>query len=50
MNMNADIKAIITWCSTYFEYQQTQPQEKTIQYEIPYKPWEVVGIDISFVK
>ena len=26
--------------------QQTQPHEKTILYEIPYKPWGIVGANI----
>ena len=37
------------WCTMCLEYQQTQPQKKTVPYVLPCKPWEMVG-DIFFVK
>ena len=36
--------------ATCLEYQQTQPQEKTMPYEIPNKLWEVIGTGTFFVK
>ena len=47
INMNADMENTMKQCTTCLEYQQTQPNEKTIPYEVPCKPWEVVGTDIS---
>ena len=32
--------------TAYLAYQQTQPQEKALHYEIPCRPWEVVGADV----
>ena len=32
------------------EYKQTQPHKKKIQYEAPCKPWEVVSVEIIFIK
>ena len=36
----------IKQCATFLEYQQSQAHKKTIPYDIPCKPWEVVGADI----
>ena len=47
-NMNADIENLIKQCATCLKYQQTQPQEKTLPYEVPYQPWELVGTDKCF--
>ena len=49
VNMNADIEDTIKQCTTYLEYQQTQPHEKTIPHKVPCRPWEMVGADICFV-
>ena len=49
INMNADINSTIKQCATCLECQQTQPQEKTILYQLSCKLWEVVAADI-FVK
>ena len=46
VNMNADIGNSIKQCATCLEYQQTQPEEKAIPYEVASKPWEAVGADI----
>ena len=37
-------------CATCLEYQQMQPQEKMILYELPYKPWEVDNTTIFVIK
>ena len=49
INMNADIKETVKQCVTCLEYQCKQPQERALQYDIPYKPWEVVGANIFMV-
>ena len=46
LNMNEDIENTMKQCATCPDYQQTQPHEKTILYELPCTPWEVVGADI----
>ena len=38
VNMNADIENAVKQCFPCLEYQNTQPQEKTIPYEVPAKP------------
>ena len=48
--MKAGIETIIQQCATYLEYQQTQPKEKATPYEVPCRPWEVVGLDILCIK
>ena len=48
--MNEDTKNTINWCATCLEYQQTQPQEKKIPYEVPCMLWDVVGTDIFLLK
>ena len=48
INMNADIENIFKDCSTCLKYQNTQLEEKTTPYEVPAKPWEIVGAD-SFI-
>ena len=50
VNMNPDIENTIKWCATCLEYQQTQPHEKTIPYEVLCKPWKVIGADIISLK
>ena len=50
MNINADIKNIVKQCATHMGYQQTQPYEKIIPYEMLHKPWEVGGVNISTIK
>ena len=35
--------------TTCLDSQQTQPHEKTIPYELPYKPCEVVSVGIHFI-
>ena len=46
VNMGEDSENAIKQCAKYIEYQQTQPQLKTMPYEVPYKPWEMVVADI----
>ena len=46
VNMNVDIKNTMKQCATCQDYQQTQLHEKTVLYDIPCKPWEVVGTNI----
>ena len=43
---NSDIKKYIRNCFTHLEFQQILPKEQIIHYEIPRKPWGVVGADI----
>ena len=40
INMNADIEHVVKQCATCLEYQQMQPLEKALHYEIPSRPWE----------
>ena len=49
INMNADIEHVVKQCAIYFEYQQTQPQDEVLHYEIPCTPWEVAGVDVFVV-
>ena len=49
LNIDADIENTVKQCGTCLEYQETQPHEKTILYELPHKPSEVVGADIFSV-
>ena len=48
-NMNADIENTPKQCTTYLKYQQMQPHERVLPYEIPCRPWEVLGADIYMV-
>ena len=32
-------------CNTCLEFQQIQPNKKTIHHDIPIRPWDVVGVD-----
>ena len=43
--MDADIEITVKQCTTCHDYQQTQPQQKALPYEIPCRLWEVVGTD-----
>ena len=43
---SADIEKYIKQCHTGLQFQQAQPQERTIHHNIPLQPWEVVGADI----
>ena len=47
VNMDADIENAVKYCSTCLEYQNMQLQEKP--YEVPSKPWEVVGAAIFII-
>ena len=47
--MSADIEHTEIQCATCLEYQHTQPQERALHYEIPYKLWKVFGADIVMV-
>ena len=38
---------MVKQCAMCLEYQQTQPKEKALHYEIPCRPWEVAGADVS---
>ena len=46
VNTNVNIKDTVKQCATCLDYQQTTPHEKTIPYDLPCKPWQVVGADI----
>ena len=45
INMKADIECVVKQCTICLEYQQMQPQEKVLHYEIPSRSWEVIGTD-----
>ena len=47
--MNADKEDTIKQYSTFLEYHNIQPQEKTTPYEVPTKLWKVVGADIFMI-
>ena len=46
VNINNDIENHVKNCSMCLEFQQTQPKEKTINHNIPLRPWEVIGADV----
>ena len=46
VNINNDIENHVKNSSTFLEFQQMQPKEKTIQNDIPMKPWDVIGADM----
>ena len=49
--MNAYIeKKNVKQCASYLDYQQRQPHEKTMPYDMPCKPWEWVHADMFYVK
>ena len=48
VNMNADINNTVKQCATCLEYQQIQPHEKTLPYDIPCKSWEMVGVYVFY--
>ena len=33
-------------CSTYLNFQQTQPMEKKLAHDIPGKPWKAIGTNM----
>ena len=45
-NINSDIEAYIKLFAPCLEFQQTQPREKNTHYDIPLRPWEVIGADV----
>ena len=47
ININDDIEKYIQNCSTCLNFQQTQPKERMIHHDIPAKPWEIIGTDMS---
>ena len=49
VNMNTDIENNVRPCATCLEYQQTQPLERIIPYELLQRSWEVVGVDIFMI-
>ena len=49
INVNGDIGCVVKQYATCLEYQWTQPQEKVLHYEIPCRPWELVGADVSMI-
>ena len=48
VNINTGIENAIKKYATCLEYQQMQPQENTLPYEITYQPSQVSGIDRFF--
>ena len=47
VNRNDDIDKHIKNCTTCLTFQQKQPKDKIIHHNIPAKPWEVIGEDMS---
>ena len=47
--MNADIEHVVNQCAMCLGYQQMQPQEKALHYEIPARPWKEVGTDVFMI-
>ena len=47
--MKADIECTVEQCSTCLEDQQTQPQGKALHYEIPCRPWEMIGANVFMI-
>ena len=50
INIKTDIENMVKQCATNMEYQQTQPCEKMIPYEMLHKHWEVLGANIFTIK
>jgi transposase InsO family protein len=48
-NFNADIENLIKQCSTCQQSQKAQRPEPLNQYEIPTRPWQVVGTDLFYL-
>ena len=46
VNTNDNIEKHIKNCITCLTFQQTQPKDKIIHYDILAKPWEVIGADM----
>ena len=46
IKMNADLEHILKQCTMCLDYQQIQPQEKALCYEVP---WEVVVTDVFMI-
>ena len=49
VKINTDIENTVKQCATCMAYQQTQPCEKIIPYEMPQKSWDVISVDIFTV-
>ena len=47
--MNVNIEQTWKQCATCLDHQHTQPHKCELHYEVPYKPWKVVGTDIFMV-
>ena len=47
--MNAAIECVVKQCITCLEYQQMQPEGNVLHYEIPSRPWKVVGTDVFVI-
>ena len=45
-DINVVIKKYIKSCATCLEFQQMQPKEKIVHYDILLRPWEVLGADV----
>ena len=46
VNINNDIENYVKNYSTCLEFQQMQPREKNIHFDIPMRPWNVIGADM----
>ena len=46
-SINSNIEKFIKQCPTCLDFQQTQPKEQITHHNIPLRPWEVIGADIS---
>ena len=48
-NIDTDIDNTVKQYATCLDYQQTQPHERALPYDLPCRPWEVVGADTFMV-
>ena len=49
VNIKNDIENYIQNCTTCLTFQQMQPKEKIIHFDIPIRPWDVVGTDMFHI-
>lgn len=46
LSLHDDIGAMVKGCSVCQETKPLQPSETLLQYEIPSRPWQILGIDL----
>ena len=44
--MNAEVKEMIAACETWRKYEKSQSNQPLMPLEIPYRPWERIGVDL----